>query len=156
MPIIYVDADACPVKNEVYRVAEREGLDVVLVANSAMRVPEKAWVSLVVVGKRWDEADDWIVEKAGDQDVVVTSDILLAERCIRQKGAHPITPHGKALTGHNIGEAIAQRELMERLRQWGSEQHGGPPPFTARHRSFFLQTLHQVLAAIQSGKSRHG
>ena len=146
--IIYIDADACPVKQEVYRVAERHGLSVVLVANSSMAIPKAPWIELVLVDKRGDAADDWIVERVAPGDVVVTQDILLAERCLKERGARPIAPNGKAFTAANIGEALARRELMERLRQWGG-QEGGPAPFTKGDRSRFLQTLHETIVQLQ-------
>ncbi len=110
-----------------------------------MRIPENDWIELVVVGSKADEADDWIMEKAAKDDFVVTQDLLLAERLLKEKEAQPITPHGKIMTMENIGSAIAGRELRERLRQWEGEQHGGPPPFTKGHRSTFLQNFHQMI-----------
>ncbi len=148
MLTIYVDADACPVKNEVYRVAERFSLPVVLVANSPMRYPDADWIRLELVGDHGDAADDWIVEQAIADDIVITTDILLAERCVKEKSAHVITPTGKPMTLDNIGEALARRELAQRLREWGGPE-SGPPPFTKQNRSQFLQTLHETIIRIK-------
>lgn len=145
---IYVDADACPVKNEVYRVAERFAVPVILVANKAMRVPEEQWIELVLVDATADAADHWIVERIQPDDVVVTNDILLAERCLRGCQAHPITPTGKLYTLSNIGEALARRELLSRLREWGDSEYG-PAPFTRADRSRFLQTLHETMMRVK-------
>lgn len=148
MLTLFIDADACPVKQEAYKVAERFGLHVVLVANSWMSVPNKEWIELVLVEKKSDAADDWIVEHAQKDDVIVTQDILLAERCLKAVGAFAITPAGKLFTAANIGEAIASRELMERLRGWGMEQSGGPAPFSKGDRSRFLQVLHATIEKV--------
>jgi uncharacterized protein YaiI (UPF0178 family) len=145
---VYVDADACPVKNEVYRVAERFRVPVILVANSPMRTPQEPWIQLVLVDGKADAADHWIVERAVPGDVIITNDILLAERLVKDRKAHPISPAGKLFTRDNIGEAVAGRELMQRLRAWGGEE-GGPPPFTKGDRSRFLQVLHATLEKLQ-------
>jgi uncharacterized protein len=144
---IYIDADACPVKQEVYRVAGRYGLAVTLVTNSWMRVPQETWIALEVVGGGFDEADDWIVEHLQPQDVVVTADILLASRCLKE-GARAIGTTGKPFTEDNIGAAVATRDLMSELRGAG-EITGGPPPLTKRDRSRFLQTLDEVIQSIR-------
>lgn len=144
-PTIFVDADACPVKNEVFKIAERFKLPVVVVANSPMRLPNHPWIEFVLVEKRSDAADDWIVEQANRIDFIVTQDILLAERCIKAVGAQAISPVGKPFTESNIGEAIASRELMERLRGWGMEQSGGPAPFDKSDRSRFLHGFHAMI-----------
>ncbi len=144
---IWIDADACPVKQEVYRVAERYDMGVTLVANSWMRVPPSARISLQVVGDALDEADDWIVEHAGPGDIVVTADILLAGRCLEQ-GARVLSPTGKRFDEDNIGQAVATRELMADLREAG-ELTGGPPPLTKRDRSRFLQRLDEAIQAIR-------
>ncbi|MEQ8818624.1 MAG: YaiI/YqxD family protein [Sumerlaeia bacterium] len=154
-PTIYIDADACPVKNEVYRVAERWGLRVILVANSPMRVPERDWVSLVLVEKKADAADRWITERAVAGDVVVTNDILLANQLIKENAAVPIAPNGKAFTPDNIGEALARRDFAEQLREWGGPETG-PPPFTKADRSRFLHTLHAVLEKQRREKEQDG
>ncbi len=144
---IFVDADACPVKQEVYRVAGRYGLGVTLVANSWMRVPSECWISLEIVGKGLDAADDWIMEQVQSHDVVVTADIPLASRCL-QKGARVMSPTGKPFTENNIGQSIATRDLLAELREAG-EMHGGPPPLKKRDRSRFLQQLDEVIQTIR-------
>ena len=147
---IFVDADACPVKQEVYRVAQRYGLNVTLVSNSWMRVPDERWLVLEVVGNAFDEADDWIVDHVQPDDIVITADILLAARCLKE-GAQAIGTTGKPFTENNIGQAVATRDLLAELRGAG-EITGGPPPITKRDRSFFLQKLDE---AIQSIRRRH-
>ncbi len=142
---IFVDADACPVKNEIYRVAQRYSLAVTLVANSWMRVPQNKHVRLEVVSEGFDAADDWIAEQAGQEDIVITADIPLAGRCLA-KGARVIGPSGKPFTEDNIGNALATRELLSELRDMG-EIGGGPPPFSKQDRSLFLQQLDQVINA---------
>lgn len=144
---IYVDADACPVKPEVYRVARRCRLQVTLVANVWMRVPDEPWVTLRVVGKALDEADDWIAEHVQAHDVVITADIPLASRCLKL-GARVVGPTGKPFTAANIGDVVATRDLLADLREAG-EVTGGPPPITQRDRSRFLQQLDQVIQAIR-------
>ncbi len=145
--VIYVDADACPVKQEIYRVANRFGLKVVLVANSWMRVPDDGDVELVVVKSAFDEADNWIVEKVTSTDVVITSDIPLAGRCL-EKGARVLGPKGRAFTDDSIGNALADRELLSMLRDTG-EITGGPGQFSKKDRSQFLQSLDQMLREIR-------
>jgi uncharacterized protein YaiI (UPF0178 family) len=144
---IYIDADACPVKNEVYRVAEREGLEVTLVSNSPMRVPETRRVSIEVVGGGFDAADDWIVDHVQPDDVVITADVLLADRCLKS-GARVLGTSGKPFTEDNIGSIVATRNLMNDLRGAG-EITGGPRPLTKRDRSLFLQNLHQMIQSIR-------
>jgi hypothetical protein len=143
---IYVDADACPVKDEVYRVAKRCGLEVTLVANAWMRVPERAWLRFQLVPESADAADDWIAEHVEAGDIVVTADIPLASRCL-EKGAAVIGPDGRSFDEGSIGEALATRELMERLRGAG-EIGGGPAPRSNRDRSRFLQELDRVIQSI--------
>ena len=143
---IFIDADACPVKQEVYRVAKRYGLSVTLVANSWMRTPEEPGIALEVVKDDFDAADDWIVDRSGPDDIVITADILLAGRCL-QEGARVIGPTGKPFTEENIGAAIATRELLAELRVTG-EVAGGPPPMDKRDRSRFLQQLDQEIQSI--------
>ncbi len=143
---IFVDADACPVKAEVYRVAKRCRLDVTIVANSWMRIPDEEGIGLQVVGDGFDAADDWIAEHVEAQDIVVTADIPLASRCLK-KDAHVIGPSGKPFTETNIGDALATRDLMAELRDAG-EAGGGPPPFQKRDRSNFLQKLNEVIQFI--------
>ena len=144
---IYVDADACPVKKEVYRVADRCRLGVTLVANSWMRVPSGPRISLQVVGNGLDAADDWIAEHVGPHDIVVTADIPLASRCLK-KDASVISPTGKPFTEVGIGQTVATRDLLSELREAG-EITGGPPPLNARDRSLFLQQLDNVIQAIR-------
>ncbi|KAA2242318.1 YaiI/YqxD family protein [Salinarimonas soli] len=139
MTTIYVDADACPVKDEVYRVAERYGLAVFVVSNSWIRVPRVSWITLTVVEAGADAADDWIAERAVVGDVVITADIPLAERSLKA-GAQALHPNGKAFTAQNIGSALASRSIGEHLRSMG-EITRGPAPFTAADRSRFLQAL---------------
>ncbi len=144
---IFVDADACPVKQEVYRVACRYHLDVTLVANSWMRVQNKQRIVLEVVDGGLDAADDWIVEHVQPHDIVVTSDIPLASRCLKA-GARVISPTGKSFTENNIGQAVATRDLLSELRGAG-EITGGPPPLKKRDRSRFLQQLDEVIQSIR-------
>ncbi|MBU1700689.1 MAG: YaiI/YqxD family protein [Candidatus Eisenbacteria bacterium] len=144
---IFVDADACPVKQEVYRVANRYGLGVTLVANSWMQVPSEGSVTLEVVEDGFDAADDWIVEHVKPHDIVITADIPLANRCL-QEGAHVIGPTGKPFTEDNIGLAVATRGLLSELRDAG-QITGGPPPLQKRDRSLFLQQLDNVIQSIR-------
>ncbi len=144
---VFVDADACPVKQEVYRVAGRYRLEVTLVTNSWMRVPNESWIALEVVKDGLDAADDWIVEHVQAHDIVVTADIPLASRCLK-KGASVVGSTGKPFTEVNIGEAVATRDLLSDLRGAG-EITGGPPPLTKRDRSRFLQQLDQVIQSIR-------
>jgi uncharacterized protein YaiI (UPF0178 family) len=137
--VIFVDADACPVKAEVYRVAERHRIDVVVVANSFMAVPNESWIERVIVSAGFDAADDWIAERARPGAVVVTADIPLASRCVKA-GATVIGPTGKPFTDDSVGMALATRNLMQDLRAMG-EVTGGPKPFSARDRSAFLSAL---------------
>lgn len=144
---IYVDADACPVKDEVYKVAQRYRLKVTLVANNDMRVPGGAWVELVVVDKGLDEADDWIVERVQMDDIVITGDFPLAARCL-DRGARVLGHKGKPFTSENVGEALATRQLLSQLRDQGIMM-GGPPPFAKQDRSLFLQQLDEMVNAIR-------
>ncbi len=144
---IFIDADACPVKNEVYRVAGRYQLKVILVANNWMRIPGDPRITLKVVGGGFDAADDWIVEQVGTDDIVVTADIVLAGRCL-EKGALVLGTTGKPFTEDNIGDAIAVRDLLENLRGAG-EQTGGPRPMTPRDRSLFLQKFDDMIQSIR-------
>ena len=144
---IYIDADACPVKQEVYRVADRYRLEVTLVANSWMRVPVDRRISLEVVGDEPDAADDWIVEHVRPHDIVITADIPLASRCLNE-GARVIGSTGKPFTESNIGQAVATRDLLTGLRVAG-EITGGPPPLRKRDRSRFLQQLDEAIQSIR-------
>lgn len=146
MLAILVDADGCPVKEEIYRVARRHGLGATVVANSRIRIPEEDRFTLVVVGDRFDAADDWIAEHAERDDIVITSDIPLASRCLR-KGAVVLDQRGGAFTEENIGSALANRELLSHLRDLGTLT-GGPLPFSARDRSRFLHRLDETIRAV--------
>ena len=146
MTRILVDADACPVKDEVYRVADRHGAKVSIVSNSHFRVPLLPWVERIVVSDGFDAADDWIAGAAAKDCVVVTADILLADRCLKA-GATVLAPNGKPFTGASIGGAIATRAIMADLRA-GGEQLGGPPPFGKADRSKFLQSLDAALVRL--------
>ena len=142
---IYIDADACPVREETYKVARRHNVPVTIVANQFIRVPREAGFTFALVDDSFDAADDYIAERAGKGAVVITSDILLAERCLKS-GAQVLAPNGKAMNMDTIGSQIAVRAIMADLRA-GVEQPtiGGPPPFTARDRSQFLEALHLLL-----------
>jgi uncharacterized protein YaiI (UPF0178 family) len=146
---IFIDADACPVKDEVYKVAARYGLKTFVVSNSFMMVPRSAMIEQVVVDAGPDIADDWIAERIAPGDIAVTNDIPLAERVLQAGGA-AITPSGKPFTVDSIGSAIAQRALMEQLRSTG-EITGGPKPFDRNDRSRFLQALDE---AVQKEKRK--
>ncbi len=145
LPDIYIDADACPVKQEVFRVAGRHSVRVWVVANSWMKTPTEGDVELVVVGGGFDEADDWIVEHAKPNDIVISADIPLADRCLKA-GAHVLGPRGRPFSEDSIGDAMASRELMSQLRDMG-EVSGGPPPFDKKDRSRFLQELENLVRA---------
>jgi uncharacterized protein len=144
---IFVDADACPVKAEVYRVAERYGLKVFVVANSFMNVPRSDLIERVIVGEGPDVADDWIVERAGPTDIVITADIPLAGRCVRNK-ATVIGPTGKPFTEDSIGMALATRGLLTDLRSAGATTRG-PPPLTRQDISRFLSALDLAVTRLQ-------
>jgi uncharacterized protein YaiI (UPF0178 family) len=137
-PQLYIDADACPVKPEAVKVAARHGLAVTFVANAWLQVPRGPRVHMQVVTGAFDAADDWIAERVVPADIVVTADIPLASRCLK-RGARVLGPAGKPFTGDNIGNALATRELMSDLRAYGVG--GGPPPFSPRDRSRFLEAL---------------
>src|SRR3984957_3117776 len=144
---IYVDADACPVKDEIYRVAGRHGLPVSVVAGQFIRVPQDPLIERIAAGSGVDAADDWIAERAGQGDIVITSDIPLASRCVKA-GADVIAPNGKPFTEQSIGMTLAVRNLMTDLRSSG-EVTGGPKSFAARDRSAFLSALDQAIRRIQ-------
>ncbi len=147
MTSIFVDADGCPVKQEVYRVAGRYGLAVMLVANKPIQAPLKSWIRMQVVPGGFDAADDWIAEKAGPGDIVITSDIPLAARCV-PKGARVLGHKGRLFTEESIGEALAMRNLTAELRSAGVVT-GGPSAFDKGDRSRFLQALDQVIQGIR-------
>jgi uncharacterized protein len=149
---IYIDADACPVKQEIYRVAERRllksvVLKVFVVSNNPIAVPRDEFVERVVVGSGMDEADNWIAERAGRGDVVITADVPLASRCVKS-GATVIAPNGKLFTADSIGMTLATRNLMDSLRSAG-EITGGPKPFSPRDRSSFLAALDQAIVRLK-------
>jgi uncharacterized protein len=148
---IYVDADACPVKQEVCRVAQRYGLGVTLVAGSWMRVPGGPDVALEVVDQGFDAADDWIVAHVAPDDIVITADIPLAARCLAG-GAYVLGTTGRPFTESNIGDALATRNLLSEMRSAGIES-GGPPPFDPRDRSRFLQALDRAIHALRRPRS---
>ncbi len=146
---IYVDADACPVKDEIYRVAYRHEVPVIIVSNSHFRIPAHPLVSRVVVSDAFDAADDYIAERASEGTVIVTADILLADRCIKA-GSEVLAPNGKPFTADSIGAAVATRAIMADLRSgMGTENIGGPPPFTKADRSKFLSSLDQILVRLK-------
>lgn len=151
MSRILVDADACPVKEEIYRVARRCGLGVTLVANAWMRTPPEPWLSLQLVGNDIDAADDWIVENIQPDDIVITADIHLANRCLKG-GVRVLGPTGKAFSDASIGDSVAMRDLLAELRGSG-EITGGPPPISKRDRSLFLQKLNEIIQAIRRNKT---
>jgi uncharacterized protein len=144
---IYVDADGCPVKDEVYRVAGRYGLIVWVVANAWLRVPDDPWVRRVTVAEGLDRADDWIAERIGPGDVAITSDVPLAARCV-ERGARAIAPDGRRFDAASIGSALADRNLMTALREAGEITSGGRP-FTRQDRSRFLNALDAAIQAIR-------
>ena len=152
---IYIDADACPVREETYKVGIRHGVPVCVVSNSFLRVLPHKLISRVIVSDGFDAADDYIAERAGTHTVVITSDILLAQRCVHM-GAKVLAPNGKAFTENNIGTAVATRAIMEDLRagalgESGSGNFGGPPPFSPADRSRFLQELHTTVERMKRG-----
>jgi uncharacterized protein len=144
---IYVDADACPVKDEVYRVAARHALPVTVVAQGFIRVPDDPLIERVAAGQAPDAADDWIMQRADGHSIVVTSDIPLASRAVKA-GAVAIAPDGRVFTEEAIGMALAMRDLMTGLRSAG-ETTGGPRPFSKRDRSGFLSSLDTVIRRLQ-------
>ncbi len=147
MSTIFVDADACPVKPEIYRVAQRYGLRVTLVSNARMRTPPADWLTLIVVEGQFDAVDDWIVEHVTEHDIVISGDIPLASRCLA-KGTVVIDLRGGVFTEDNIGEALASRDLMSHLRALGTVT-GGPAPLETRDRSRFLHRLDETIQAIR-------
>jgi uncharacterized protein len=146
MHIIYIDADACPVKDEVYRVAHRYEMRVVVASKTSIMTPTEARIELVV-RPGFGEVDDWIAEQAGPGDIVVTADIPLAARCIA-KNARVLDPRGRLLTENEIGEVLGMRDLMTELRQTGVAT-GGPSPMVAKDRSRFLSKLDETINAVR-------
>ena len=144
---IYVDADACPVKDEIYRVAARHGVSVSVVAGGYIRVPDDPLIERIAAGPGMDAADDWIAERAGKNDIVITADIPLASRCVKA-GSSVIAPNGKPFTEPSIGMTLAVRNLMADLRASG-EVIGGPRAFQPRDRSAFLSALPRSAAGLR-------
>ena len=144
---IYVDADECPVKAEIYRVAERYSIEVYVVSNSAIAVPRTPLIERVVVGSNPDAADDWIAERVSRGAIIITADVPLAHRCI-SSGADVIAPNGRALTEASIGMALATRDLMADLRSAG-QITGGPKPFQPRDRAKFLSALDLAVVRLK-------
>jgi uncharacterized protein len=147
---IFIDADACPVKEEIFRVAKRYGLKAFVVSNMPLRVPAEDWIESVVVHGRLDAADDWIVEHVSEGDIVITADIPLAYRTL-QKNAHVIDMRGGVFTDDRIHDAMASREILGQLRDLGTVT-GGPAPFHPRDRSKFLQRLDQTIQTARKQK----
>lgn len=144
---IWVDADGCPVKEEVYRVARRYGLNVILVSNMPFQIPREDWISRKIVGGEMDAADIWIADHAVQDDIVITADIPLADRCVKA-GARVLSPRGRVFTESSIGDVLATRDLMTGLRESGVITSGSPP-FQKSDRSRFLQKLDEVVNAIR-------
>ena len=147
MLVIYVDGDACPVKDEVFRVAKRHELRVLVVSQGPLRVPSDERVEAIRVGRGFGVADDWIAERIGVDDIAITADIPLADRCLK-RGARVVAPDGREFTDAMIGSALAGRELAEHLRAMG-ELGGGPRPFERKQRSRFLATLEETIRSVQ-------
>ena len=150
-PIIFVDADACPVKDEIYKVAWRHHVPVRVVSNARLRVPEHALIERITVSDVFDAADDWIAERAGLGAVVVTGDILLADRCLKAGATAVLAPTGKPFTAASIGGAIATRAIMADLRAGADGIGGGPAPFAKADRSRVLQALDEALIRAKRG-----
>jgi len=146
---IYIDADACPVRQETYKVARRHHVPVTVVSNSFLRVPRESLINFIAVSDNFDAADDYIAQRADAKSVIITSDILLAERCLLA-GASVLAPNGKPFTKDSIGGAIATRAIMADLRAGADMPNiGGPPPFTYKDRSKFLESLHVTLEKLK-------
>lgn len=148
---LYIDADACPVKDECFRVAGRTGFKAVVVSNNWINLPRADFIEQVVVEAGPDVADDWIAERAGPGDIVVTADIPLADRVLKA-GAQALRPNGEAFTPNSIGSALAGRMVGEHLRSIGA-MTSGPPPFSARDRSNFLQALDRAVTVARRAGS---
>ena len=144
---IYVDADACPVKDEIYRVAARYSVPVTVVANGFIRVPQDPLIQRVAAGAGMEAADNWIAERAGARDIVVTADVPLASRCVKA-GAQVLSPSGRPFTEESMGMSLAVRNLMHDLRSAG-EVTRGPRPFSPRDRSAFLSALDEAIQRLQ-------
>ncbi|UOO88288.1 YaiI/YqxD family protein [Vitreoscilla massiliensis] len=152
MLVIYIDADGCPVKEEVYKVAKRYQLPVKVVANHYINVPLNPLFEQVVVASGLDEADNWIAERIEKDDICITADIPLADRCLK-KQARALNVRGEVFSDDMIGHALAMRELMRELREMG-QVSGGPAPFAARDRSAFLSSLDRIIQAIKKEAQR--
>jgi uncharacterized protein YaiI (UPF0178 family) len=148
---IYIDADACPVKNETFKVAARYQIKTYVVANQYQNVPLDQLIEMKVVSGNFDAADDWIVEQVTASDIVITADILLADRCVK-KNARVLGPKGVEFTEDNIGSAVSNRELMQNLRHMG-EMRGGPAPMDNKARSQFLGKLDQIIQSLKKSAS---
>ena len=148
MARILVDADACPVKDEIYEIAFRHVVPATIVSNSLIRIPAHSLLSREVVGDAFDAADDWIAERAGPDAVIITRDILLADRCLKA-GAIVIAPTGKPFTDNSIGAAIATRAIMADLRAGTGASIGGPAPFAKADRSRFRSSLDEALVRLK-------
>jgi len=148
---ILIDADACPVKDEIYKVAWRRGVPVKVVSNQRIRVADHPLIERVVVSDRFDAADDWIVDAADAKAVVITGDILLADRCLKAGAAAVIAPNGRPFTPASIGGAIATRAIMADLRAGAAGITGGPAPFAKADRSRFLSALDEALVRAKRG-----
>ncbi len=146
---ILVDADACPVKDEIYKVAFRHEVPVTVVSNSWLRVPQHPLLTRTVVEASFDAADDWIAAEADSRSLVITADILLADRCLKA-GALVIAPNGRPFTTNSIGAAVATRAIMADLRA-GGDVVGGPPPFSKQDRSRFLSALDEAVVRLERG-----
>ena len=144
---VLIDADACPVKEETYKVAFRHDVPVAVVSNSPIRIPVHPLIERVIVSANFDAADDWIAERANSDAVCITADILLAERCLKA-GATVIAPNGRPFTSASIGGAIATRAIMADLRA-GGDIVGGPPPFSKADRSRFLSALDEAIVRLK-------
>jgi uncharacterized protein YaiI (UPF0178 family) len=144
---VLVDADACPVKEEIYRVALRHGVPTTIVSNARIRIPEHPLIRREVVSDAFDAADDWIAERVDDHTVVITGDILLADRCLK-RGGTVLSPTGKPFTQSSIGAAVATRAIMADLRA-GGDAIGGPAPFAKADRSRFLQALDEAIVRLR-------
>jgi uncharacterized protein YaiI (UPF0178 family) len=152
VPAIYLDADACPVKAETYRVAQRYAMKVHVVANDYLAVPNDPLFERVVVGKGFDAVDDWIAGRVGPGDIVVTADILLAGRSVKA-GAAALSPTGRRFTESSVGNAVADRNLMTHLRESGAIT-SGPRPMSPRDRSAFLQALDETIVRLRRAAAR--
>ncbi|WP_298092833.1 YaiI/YqxD family protein [uncultured Sphingomonas sp.] len=145
---ILVDADACPVKDEIYRVAWRTEVPVTVVSNAHLRVPQHPLIARVVVDDGFDAADDWIVEATDGGAIVITADILLADRCLKAGAGAVVAPNGRPFTSNSIGSAVAVRAIMSDLRA-GGDRIGGPPPFGKEDRSRFLSALDTAITRLR-------